>query len=450
LADRQLLPVGDLLPSPGRPLDSSTRSAMESLFGYDFGHVRVHTSERASEAAANVGALAFTYGKDVVFAAGRYSPNSASGSQLLAHELAHVVQQSTAAVPPMVQRQPRTSPPPRTSVQAQLDRALRYHAELRRFDFGVYWLKQPPNKTYLAHKAKVDQLLTEARKSKFRLVYLEAIRTALATPYKHRAAPFQAKQTKLLKSSASAAQKPLSTWEGYIDSFSEEFESAGKPASRWTRVKGFRGIYYYVDRRDLRDIVVRARVFLTGPNNDHVKLVKSMEDAVEKYSAGPGYTVDLDFVDASQKGKNDVFTVQVDTGKWPTSGNWVGNVRTLAHELHHLLGLPDRYDYLRHKKNVHMPIKNRLHWIGVQIDRDTKRGSRVDPLKTKSFMGGKKGGTKLAEEDICLVAQMPMAQCLQARRQLKQQTTKPTGGTTGTTSKPSPGDVSADPGREDE
>ena len=441
-ADHMPSPARDLLRSPGRPLDTSTRSSMESAFGYDFGRVRVHTDGRAAGAADNVDARAFTYGQNVAFAAGEYSPHSAAGSRLLAHELAHVVQQGTGAVSPRVQRQPRKSP------QAQLNRRMKEHAELRHFDFGAYWIKQPPvNKKYLKHKTKVDQLLSTARKSQFRLVYLEAIRTALRTPERLRAAPFQAKQTKRLQSSAKAATRPLSTLSGYFASFSEEFESSGSPRGRWKKLKGFGGKYYRVDRRDLRNIVVRVRVFLTGPNNQHVKLVESMEDAIEKSSAGTGYTLDLDFVGASQKNKDDVFTVEVDTGKWPTSGNWVGNVKTLAHELHHLLDLPDRYDYLVHKKNLYMPMASRLHWIGEQIDTDTKRKSRVDPLEKKSFMGGSKGGTKLTDEDICLVAKMPMAQCLQVRRQLGQQTTKPSGGPPGATSKPQPLKSQANPGQ---
>jgi hypothetical protein len=73
---------------------------MEPRFGHDFGHVRVHTDARAAESALAVNALAYTVGRNVVFGAGRYSPGSAGGRNLLGHELAHVVQQSGGGVSP--------------------------------------------------------------------------------------------------------------------------------------------------------------------------------------------------------------------------------------------------------------------------------------------------------------------------------------------------------------
>lgn len=67
---------------------------MESRFGYDFSRVKVHTDDRAAESAKSVNALAYTLGNNVVFAKGQYDPRTNRGQRLLAHELAHVVQQS--------------------------------------------------------------------------------------------------------------------------------------------------------------------------------------------------------------------------------------------------------------------------------------------------------------------------------------------------------------------
>jgi hypothetical protein len=67
---------------------------MEQHFGYDFSRVRVHTGAAAEQSARAVNAQAYTLGCDVVFGEGSFSPNSMSGRYLLAHELAHVVQQS--------------------------------------------------------------------------------------------------------------------------------------------------------------------------------------------------------------------------------------------------------------------------------------------------------------------------------------------------------------------
>jgi hypothetical protein len=87
--------VHEVLASPGQPLDSSTRAFFEPRFGHDFSRVRVHTGENAPASAKAVGALAYTYGSDVIFGAGQFSPHTWEGRRLLAHELAHVVQQQS-------------------------------------------------------------------------------------------------------------------------------------------------------------------------------------------------------------------------------------------------------------------------------------------------------------------------------------------------------------------
>jgi hypothetical protein len=91
--------VHETLNSPGRPLDANTRTFMERRFGHDFSQVRVHTDEKAAESAGAVGALAYTVGRDVVFGARQYAPETREGRRLLAHELAHVVQQARSPGP---------------------------------------------------------------------------------------------------------------------------------------------------------------------------------------------------------------------------------------------------------------------------------------------------------------------------------------------------------------
>jgi hypothetical protein len=71
---------------------------MESRFGRAFGDVRVHTGSVAADSANAVQALSYTAGEDVVFGEGRYQPENSAGQTLLAHELAHVVQQDGASV----------------------------------------------------------------------------------------------------------------------------------------------------------------------------------------------------------------------------------------------------------------------------------------------------------------------------------------------------------------
>ena len=80
--------------SSGRPLDSATRVEMESKFGADFGGVRIHSGKAAADVALRAGARAITAGHDIVFGEGFYAPASPSGKRLIAHELAHVIQQN--------------------------------------------------------------------------------------------------------------------------------------------------------------------------------------------------------------------------------------------------------------------------------------------------------------------------------------------------------------------
>ena len=89
--------VHQTLRSPGRPLDSDTRSFMEQRFGHDFGDVRIHSDAKAAESARAVNALAYTVGRHVVLGAGQDASEKGEGRRLLAHELTHVVQQSGEA-----------------------------------------------------------------------------------------------------------------------------------------------------------------------------------------------------------------------------------------------------------------------------------------------------------------------------------------------------------------
>jgi hypothetical protein len=77
----------------GRPLPKSEQAFFGSRMGADFSNVRVHNGARAARTARSVNARAFTFGQDVVFGAGEYSPHTPSGRKLLAHELTHVMHQ---------------------------------------------------------------------------------------------------------------------------------------------------------------------------------------------------------------------------------------------------------------------------------------------------------------------------------------------------------------------
>jgi hypothetical protein len=116
----------------GAPLDTASLAFFEPRFGGDLGDVRVHADARADAAARSINARAFTLGRDVAFAAGEYQPGSARGRGLLAHELVHVVQQSSG--PARIQRSLQVDPARPTDPQDPLSRLA--PAAFRMLAFG--------------------------------------------------------------------------------------------------------------------------------------------------------------------------------------------------------------------------------------------------------------------------------------------------------------------------
>ena len=94
------------LSGQGAPLAEPVRAFMEPRFGADFSDVRVHADAHSQTLARRLKAKAFTFGRDLVFGAGHYAPYTKRGRYLLAHELAHVLQQDHGHDVPT---QPRTS-----------------------------------------------------------------------------------------------------------------------------------------------------------------------------------------------------------------------------------------------------------------------------------------------------------------------------------------------------
>jgi hypothetical protein len=84
--------------SSGQSLDNTVQQHMSQSMGHDFSGVRVHTGGEADELNQQLSAKAFTTGQDIFFKQGTYDPGSSSGKELIAHELTHVVQQSSGQV----------------------------------------------------------------------------------------------------------------------------------------------------------------------------------------------------------------------------------------------------------------------------------------------------------------------------------------------------------------
>ncbi len=79
---------------PGRSLDTSVRTRMGAALGAGLGAVRVHDDDASAKLTSSLGARAMTVGEHVAFAHNQYEPGTPLGDALIAHELAHVVQQS--------------------------------------------------------------------------------------------------------------------------------------------------------------------------------------------------------------------------------------------------------------------------------------------------------------------------------------------------------------------
>ena len=82
----------------GQPLESGLGQQMGAALQSDLSDVRVHTSPAADHLSRQLSATAFTTGQDIFFRQGTYEPHSNAGQELIAHELTHVVQQSSGQV----------------------------------------------------------------------------------------------------------------------------------------------------------------------------------------------------------------------------------------------------------------------------------------------------------------------------------------------------------------
>ena len=115
VSGRALAPpsVTAALASPALRLDSPARSFLEPRFGRSLGNIRIHSDPAAARSAHALSARAYTVGRDIVFAPGQYSPDTFQGRWLLAHEVAHTIQQSSGSAPAntIVQRKPTGAQP---------------------------------------------------------------------------------------------------------------------------------------------------------------------------------------------------------------------------------------------------------------------------------------------------------------------------------------------------
>ncbi|MEO8108812.1 MAG: DUF4157 domain-containing protein [Ginsengibacter sp.] len=103
----------------GNSMDTRTQNFMSAGFGFNFSRVKIHTDDGAAKMNRQLKAKAFTVGDDIYFSQNNYDPSSQSGKHLLAHELAHTVQQSSNR---LIMRKSLTDLPEVTRKQLQVSR----------------------------------------------------------------------------------------------------------------------------------------------------------------------------------------------------------------------------------------------------------------------------------------------------------------------------------------
>jgi hypothetical protein len=211
-----------------------------------------------------------------------------------------------------------------------------------------------------------------------------------------------------------------------------EEEAAADPSRVWTTLLG--GVdatdkqkLYRVDRSNLKNIVVQIKVHLRG--TEHlIREVEALEDDIEKHAQVPGYTIDVVFVrptvNPDTHDEPDVFELNTNPKAWTDSVTWAAGTETLTHELHHLLGLDDRYDYIENQStNASMTLHWRLYWFDVQMWKNRHRRPGVEQTQKKGdpegvFLSpmGDDATKKPLPSDICAVVQAQNQQrCQQIR-----------------------------------
>lgn len=165
----------------GQPLPIGTHQFMSKAFGADFSHVRIHDNETSYQLNQNIHSKAFTYGSNIYFNQGQFTPGSYEGKKLLAHELTHTVQQRQE-----IRRQPINpfGPPPfdydfisdpvERKLRMETDaKIIRWRNALKRLENGELTDEDLKNERLMNRmtglkKAEVSDLITKIKEFKKR------------------------------------------------------------------------------------------------------------------------------------------------------------------------------------------------------------------------------------------------------------------------------------------
>jgi Domain of unknown function (DUF4157) len=401
----------------GAALDTGTRAFMESRFAMDLGGVRVHAGNEAAELNRDLSARAFTFGSDIFFGEGAYRPETDAGRHLIAHELAHVGQGG-----PVVRRCADAKDEATYDAKIAEIKALDTYTSLdadakTKADTIITEGRAKADCLYYAKKLKV--LFTTAEKGTEEVVETQRKRTTEAVKAEEtRLKTDEAQQTLNVEEEATKDPEPEPQPPVEEGKAPPPPPPPKKGARNWTTYPTrFGGGIYKVDATDLANIYVKVKINLVPRQSgtwDDVKKIKSLEDGIEKHASRRGFVLNVEFVNPTNDPdfKKDDETVEIFANpRWPNARNWGGDARTCAHELYHVLNFPlDRYNYIEHhSKNEQMMIPERLKWFLEQMHKP------ADFDKPESLMGS---GQYPIEEDICKIAQLDVATCVEARKKL--------------------------------
>jgi hypothetical protein len=164
-------PVRDVISSTGRSLDTSIQRVMEDRMGDSFGDVQVHTGSSAATACESINARAFTVGNHIAFNQGEYDPESSEGQHVLAHELAHVRQQTGAAVSMLPQEEMELEVDPDPQLEREAEETAQRVMEggalgiQRMADTEVYLQRYPGQERIEQAREQVTERLEDDQES---------------------------------------------------------------------------------------------------------------------------------------------------------------------------------------------------------------------------------------------------------------------------------------------
>ncbi|MCP3927086.1 MAG: insecticidal toxin complex protein [Desulfobacterales bacterium] len=162
---------------------------------------------------------------------------------------------------------------------------------------------------------------------------------------------------------------------------------------------------------------IKVKIFLKAEegkyqqkNENALSSIKEQEEAIEETMHQEGITVDIEFVDSEEKNKKNSFvnTVKVDLLYGVDAGNWWGSYKTFAHEIFHLLGLDDRYEYRTHYDNNGMTRETRLGWYKEGLER---RISGCSDKTLPGVMKNQRDDTTLTEYEVGVLKSGGITQC---------------------------------------